>query len=91
MNLHSSWSIISDGTNRFFGRKDGLMFMDTNVQITSDVVDLIRNYHSGNKTVTETLLDQLNVLNIRRDSTESYYLIPLVIFILKEYIDWIQR
>ena len=91
MNLHSSWSIISDGTNKFFGRKDGLMFMGTNIQITNSLVDMIRNYSNNNKTITEALLDELNVLNIRRDSAESYYLIPLVIFILKEYINWIQR
>ena len=92
MNLKSSWSIMSDGTNKFLGRMDGMMFTGSNIQVSNNIVDIIRNYYNGNgNSISETVLDELKNINIRRDSTESYYLIPLVIFALKEYIDWIQR
>jgi hypothetical protein len=67
------------------------MFVDSNIQLTSDIVDIIRNYNNGNNIVSESILDGLKVLNIRRDSAESYYLIPVLIFILKDYVDRIQK
>jgi hypothetical protein len=87
MNLKSSWSILSDGNNKFLGRFDGTMFSAGNIQTANNIVDIIRNYHSGKNTITESMLNELANINIRRDSSESYYLIPVIIFILKEYID----
>lgn len=91
MEVTSAWSILSDGTNKFLGRTDGKMFSTDNNQVANVLVEVIRNYYNKNNIISEDILDELKKTNIRRDSAESYYLIPLVIFVLKEYIDWIQR
>lgn len=78
---------MSDGTNKFLGKMDGTMFSGDSAQIANDLVNIIRDYYSGLSTVSESMLDTLRIINIRRDSAESYYLIPIIIYILKEYID----
>lgn len=91
--LDSSWKISSDGWNKFFGRFDSNMFGKDHTQIANDVVRLIRNYYNSDKDfgITESILKDMSNMRIRRDSRESFYLIPLVIYILKKFIDRIQR
>lgn len=91
MEMTSSWSIITDGVNTFLGKFDGTMFSGTSTQIQNELVDIIRDYYNGYNNITEGLLVALQKINIRRDSAESYYLIPLVIFVLKQFVDKIQR
>lgn len=91
MNLVSSWeTVIVDG-NKFIGRNDGMMMSSSSAQIDNLVVNIIRGYHNKQNILTESILNELNLVNIRRDSIDSYYLIPIVIFILKDYVDKIQR
>lgn len=89
--LVSAWSIIFDGNNKYLGKKDGNMFSASSPQIEGLFVDIIRGYYNNTIVLTESILDELSIVKIRRDSAESYYLLPLIIFILKEYINWIQK
>lgn len=91
VNISSSWSLRSDKHNRFIGREDGSMFTSGSIQIGSDLVSVIRDYIGGSKTVSVEMLEALSNLTIRRDSAEAFYLLPLVIFVLKQYINNIQR
>lgn len=86
----SAWQKLSDGENVFIGRLDGNIFSSKRNQIANDMINTIKGYYNNHSYLNKDMLVELRNMIIRRDNVEYYYLLPLLIFVLKDYIDRIQ-
>ena len=86
----SAWQKLSDGENVFIGRLDGNIFSSNRNQIANDMINTIKGYYNNHSYLNKDMLVELRNMIIRRDNVEYYYLLPLLIFVLKDYIDRIQ-
>lgn len=91
--LDSAWKVLVDNNNnKYIGKLDGNIFQKGNYVIADDSIDFIRDYlNNSDLHVTEEDLNRLSEITVRRDNPIMFYMLPIIIFILKKFVDKIQN